>query len=1059
MSINEATIEQSAIAWLQALGYTHLDGAHIAPGEPYAERRSFDDVYLHERLRAAVARLNPQLPATVHADALRRIEALHEPSLIATNRAFQRWWCDGIPCELMRPDGTRAGTHVRIIDTSDSAANDWVVVSQLTVTAGRYNRRPDLVLYVNGIPFAIIELKNPGDAHASVDTAYQQLQTYQAQIPALFHPNIFLVISDGIHAQVGALGASREWYKVWRSADGVSEAARHQLELEVLVHGLLVPHTVLSMVRDFVAFENDARGGIHKLIAGYHQFYAVRHAVTETVRATHIVREQGGAYAHRGSGGAPGDRRIGVVWHTQGSGKSLSMLFYAGAIARHPAMHNPTIVVLTDRTDLDDQLYGQFQRCHEVIGQHPRQAGSRAELRQLLQVASGGVVFSTIQKFLPAVSDTDAPPVDARLAHLRRPNDFMPVLSERANIVVIADEAHRSQYDLVDGFARNLRDALPNASFIGFTGTPIERADANTRAVFGDYISIYDIQQAVQDGATVPIYYESRIAKLGLIEHELAQIDDEFDELTEDQDDSDRQRLKSKWAALEKLVGEPKRLALIARDIVTHYEQRSQTLTGKAMIVCMSRRIAVDLYNQIIALRPDWAGDADDTASAEHGTVLKVIMTGNATDPKEWQHHIRTGPARRELAWRFKDPADPFRIVIVRDMWLTGFDVPVLHTMYVDKPMRGHGLMQAIARVNRVFRDKPGGLVVDYLGLADQLKRAMAEYTSSGGRGDTTQQIEQAVQILVEKCGVAADMLHGHDWRTPWAQPGIAKLSAILPIVDVVLGLPNGKTRFVSTVSDISRAFALCATHERAVALRDDVLFYQMVRATIIKATSNVQMSDQLDHAIQQLISRTIATEGDVINIFAVAGLPNPDISILSEQFLRDVRTMAHKNVAAEILAKLLSGQMARIRQQSVVQARQLSAMLTAAMAQYHNRAITTLEVIEELIRIAHELQALQARGQQLGLNSDEFAFYEALADNRSALDVLGDNQLMTIARELVTQVRTNVSVDWHLRESARARIRVLVRRILRKYGYPPDLQDRAIDTVIEQTELLCKAW
>lgn len=1042
MTITEADIEQQAIAWLVALGYTHLDGAIIAPGEAASERQTFADVYLHGRLLQAMIRLNPTLPVALVNDALARITAPDSGNLLAINRQFHRWMRDGVPVERHRADGSIAGERVLLVDFTHPERNDWVVVSQLSVVEGRYTRRPDLVLYCNGMPLVVIELKNPAAEQVSIDDAYRQLQTYKDQIPTLFAANLCLVISDGLHAQVGSLSASREWFKVWRTIDGQTEAARQQLALDVLLHGMCSHEIILAMVQAFVAFESDDKGRITKLLAGYHQFHAVRHAVTETVRASRMVREQQSPYWSGASGGSLGDRRIGVVWHTQGSGKSLSMLFYAGAVARHPEMHNPTIVVLTDRNDLDDQLYGQFDRCHDVIGQRPRQAGSRAELRTLLAVASGGVVFTTIQKFLP----------DQR-------HEQMPALSERSNIVVIADEAHRSQYDLIDGFARHLRDALPNASFIGFTGTPIERNDAHTRAVFGDYISIYDIQQAVTDGATVPIYYESRIAKLGLLEDALAGIDDELDGLTEGQEDDQRQKIKSKWAALEAIVGEPKRLQLLARDIVTHYDQRTSALAGKAMIVCMSRRIAIDLYNQLIALRPEWAGDAQDNDSDRTGTVLKVIMTGAASDPTEWQQHIRNGPLRRELAWRFKNPNDPFNIVIVRDMWLTGFDAPVLHTMYLDKPMRGHGLMQAIARVNRVFRDKPGGLVVDYLGLADQLKKAMATYTDSGGRGDTTNHIEQAASVLSERCGVAASMLHGLEWRTTWATPGVRKLGIVLPAADYVVALPDGRRRWLSIVTDISQAFALCATHQTASDLRDDIAFYQMVRATILKTTIGGGSGFDLDHAIQQLVSGSITADAGVINVFAMAGLPNPDISILSEHFLEEIKRIPQKNIAAELLAKLLDGKVRTLRNRNVVQAKQFSAMLRATMAQYHNRAITTIEVIEELIRLAGELAAAQARGDALGLNDDEVAFYDALADNKSALELLGDNQLTLIAKELVTQVRQNVTVDWHARESARARIRVLVRRILRKYKYPPDDQEHAVDTVLEQTEVLCRAW
>jgi type I restriction enzyme R subunit len=744
------------------------------------------------------------------------------------------------------------------------------------------------------------------------------------------------------------------------------------------------------------------------------------------------------------AGGRPGDRRIGVVWHTQGSGKSLSMLFYAARMVRHAGMHNPTIVALTDRNDLDDQLFGQFQRCHELLGQMPVQAESREHLKELLQVASGGVVFTTLQKFQP------------------QQGERMPLLSARRNIVVIADEAHRSQYDLIDGLARNLRDALPAASFIGFTGTPIEKTDANTRAVFGEYISIYDIQRAVADKATVPIYYESRIAKLGLLAAELPKIDAEFEEITEGEELSTRERLKTKWAAIEALVGEPKRIKLLAADLVAHYDKRLEAMNGKAMVVCMSRRICVDLYNAILALRPQWASAKDDDPESEKGRacVVKIVMTGSADDGPEWQPHIRNTERRRKLANRFKDSKDPFRIVIVRDMWLTGFDAPCLHTMYVDKPMRGHGLMQAIARVNRVFRDKPGGLIVDYLGLADQLKHAMATYTEAGGKGEPANLTAEAIAVMQEKYAIAGDMLYGFDWTLWVAGSPLDGLKLVPAAQEHVLEQDDGKQRFVQTVTALSRAFALCAASDEATAIRDDVAFFQTVAAALSKSTTdNKKTPDQLDAAVRQLVSKAIVTEGQIIDVFTAAGLPRPDISILSEQFLAEVKGLKHKNVAAELLAKLLKDELKTRSKHNLVQSQLFSEKLKKTLNAYHNRAIATQEVIDELIKLAKELDAATKRGESLGLTDDEVAFYDALAANASAVQAMGDDKLKVIAAELITQVRKSVTIDWTLREGARARIRVMVKRILNKYGYPPDLQDEAVKTVLMQAELLCGEW
>ena len=1028
MSISEETVEKVAIDWFLSMGYSYVNGLSMAPGEACSERDSFKDVVLERRLRDAIDRLNPQIPSEAREDAFRKVVLVEGPSLIAANQRFHSMLSEGVSVEYRRPDGSIAGDRVRLVDFANADMNDWLVVNQFTVIEGQHNRRPDIVVFLNGLPIAVIELKNAVDENASIRNAFKQLQTYKEQIPTLFRFNEFLVISDGLYARAGSLTANWEWFKVWRTIHGDTEAPAASLELEVLMRGMFDRVRLLEMVRNFIAFEQDQKGRTTKILAGYHQFHAVEEAIKQTVRAS----KQGG------------DARVGVVWHTQGSGKSLSMLFYAGCISRHPEMENPTIVVLTDRNDLDDQLFGQFARCSDALGQTPRQAEGRANLRDLLLVASGGVVFTTIQKFMP-----------------EEKGDRMACLSDRRNIVVIADEAHRSQYDLIDGLARHMRDALPNASFIGFTGTPIEKNDANTRAVFGDYISVYDIQQAVTDGATVPIYYESRIAKLGLIEQELPRIDAEFDEITEGEEESAVERLKTKWAALEALVGDPKRIKVIAKDLVEHFERRQEAMQGKAMVVCMSRRICVDLLNAILALRPDWAsapGD-DETVELHKKCVAKIVMTGSADDHVEWQPHIRNKQRRGELALRFKDAKDPFSIVIVRDMWLTGFDAPCLHTMYADKPMRGHGLMQAIARVNRVFKDKPGGLIVDYLGLADQLKQALATYTESGGKGSTNETTDKAVEILVEKCEVACAMLHGFDWSS-WATAGGAQRLALLPAAhEHIVQAQDGKKRFVTVTTEISRAFALCATRPDAIALRDDIGFFQAVQSSLKKTEIGERDEVDLDQAIQQLVSSAIMAPGEVIDVFTAAGLKRPDISILSEDFLKEVRGMKHKNLAAEILAKLLSGEIKAGASRNVVKARQFSEMLKKTLLAYHNRAIATQEVIEELIKIAQTIEAAKKRGETLKLSEDELAFYDALANNESAVRAMGNQELRVIAAELVTKVRASVTIDWTLRESARAKIRVLVKKILKHYGYPPDLQDEAVKTVLDSAELMCKDW
>ena len=1043
-AFTESVVEQAALAWLESVGWQVRNGSEIAPGEPAAERDDYGQVVLAQRLRDALARLNPALPAEALDDAFRKLTRPEGVDLIVRNRALHRLLVDGVTVEYRDADGSIRGAQARVIDFDDSARNDWLAVNQFSVVENKHTRRPDVVLCVNGLPLAVLELKNAAAENATIWSAFQQLQTYQAEVPVLFAPNALLAVSDGVEARVGTLGAGREWFKPWRTVAGDALASAHMPELQVVIEGLCAPRRLLDLLRDFIVFEDDG-GRIVKKMAGYHQFHAVQVAVGETLRAAELQRaavsvaepESWGRYeAGRKPGGKPGDMRVGVVWHTQGSGKSLTMAFYAGRIIREPAMGNPTLVVLTDRNDLDDQLFATFVRCRDLLRQPPVQAEGRAHLRELLSVAAGGVVFSTIHKFFP-----------------EEKGDRHPMLSDRRNIVVIADEAHRSQYDFIDGYARHMRDALPRASFIGFTGTPIELTDANTRAVFGDYISVYDIQRAVQDGATVPIYYESRLAKLALDEAERPNIDPGFEEATEGEEIERKEKLKSKWAQLEAVVGAEKRLALVAKDIVEHFDKRCEAMHGKAMIVCMSRRICIELYREIVKLRPAWDGGGD-----EHG-ALKVVMTGSASDPADWQPHIRNKPRREALASRFRDANDAFKIVLVRDMWLTGFDAPSLHTMYVDKPMRGHGLMQAIARVNRVFKDKPGGLVVDYLGLAQELKQALATYTESGGTGRTALDQDEAVAVMLEKHEVCCGLFHGLD-RAKWTTGSAPERVALIPAgLEHILAQQDGKERCIRTVRELSQAFALAVPHVEALRIRDDVGFFQAIQAQLAKrAAGDARPEEDIEHAVRQIISRAVAPEG-VIDIFAAAGLAKPDISILSEEFLADVRGMPQRNLAVELLQRLLKGELATRRRKNVVQARSFAEMLEQTIRRYQNRAIEAAQVIEELIALAKDMRQAHARGETLRLSEDELAFYDALETNDSAVKVLGDDTLRMIAQELVKTVRANVTIDWTLRENVRAQLRVLVKRILRKYGYPPDKQEKATETVLEQAALLSSEW
>ncbi len=1028
--VSEDHVEEAALECFAQLGFEYQYGPDIAPdAEGERERQTFEEVVLRGRLQTALEHLNPNATPAAIESAVRKVLVPDTPSQVQNNRRMHRMLVDGVEVEVARDGGQVRGELLRLVDFADVDANDFLVVNQFTVKDGQYTRRPDMVVFLNGIPVAVIELKNAADENATIWSAFNQLQTYKAQVPALFVYNALLVVSDGLEARLGSLTADKERFAPWRTEDGAVEAPKSSLEMEVLLKGVFQKNTLLEYLRHFIVFEED-HGELSKKIAGYHQFYAVQRAVEATVQAA----------------SPKGDRRGGVVWHTQGSGKSLTMTFYAGKVVVHPAMQNPTLLIITDRNDLDDQLFGTFARCHELLRQKPVQANSRDHLRDLLKVASGGVVFTTIQKFLPADK-----------------GEKFPVLSDRANIVVIADEAHRSQYgfkskfnaqgQLAVGFAQHLRDAVPKASFIGFTGTPIELEDKSTRAVFGDYVSVYDIQRAVQDGATVPIYYESRLAKLNLKDDLKELLDEEFDEVTEGQEDSSKEKLKSKWAALEAVVGEQKRIKLIAKDLVAHFTARQEAMEGKAMVVCMSRRICVEMYKALTELCPQWAGTADDQGA------VKVVMTGSASDKPDFQPHIRNKARLQELAKRFKDPADPFKIVIVRDMWLTGFDAPCLHTMYVDKPMQGHGLMQAIARVNRVFRDKPGGLVVDYLGIADGLQKALAIYTASGGKGETAVDQVEAVAVMLEKLEVCRDIFHGFDYSQFFTGTPTERLKLLPAALNHVFGLENGRDRLVKAVMELGKAFALSVPLDEAMEVRDEVGFFQAVKAAAVKSSvGSVSGGLDMDHAIRQLVSKAITADG-VVDVLQMAGLRRPDLSILDETFLAEVRDLPHKNLAVELLRKLLNDELKTRMKKNLTASEGFSAKLEKTIRAYRNRAIQTLEVIEELIGLAKEIKEQQARGVALNLQDDELAFYDALATNESAVREMGDAILTAIAREVTATIRSNVTIDWTQRESVRANLRRLVRRALKKYGYPPDMQDKAVETVMRQAETLAAGW
>ncbi len=1033
--LNEDAFERHVIDVLVGLGYSYENGYEIAPDTSRPERNDYREVVLLGRLREKLTAFNPNIPAVAIEDAIAQITRPNFPSLIQNNREFHRQLRDGVKVQFQE-DGETKADFVKIIDFENVDNNEFLAVNQFSIKGAKSTKRPDIIIFINGLPIAVLELKNPADINTTIYDSYKQLQTYKDEISDLFIFNELLVIADLREARTGSLTADYERFGLWRTIDGETlDPLGKSNETETLIRGLFRRDFLLEYIRDFVLFEEEKE--TIKKIAAYHQFHLVRKAFEKTLEATK-PEEEG---------------KIGVAWHTQGSGKSISMAFYAGKVITAPEMKNPTIIVVTDRNDLDGQLFGTFSNARELMRETPKQAETRQELRELLaNRPSGGVIFTTIQKF--SLFDDEVK---------------FPTLTDRSNIVVIADEAHRTQYGLnptIDqktgkmkyGFAHHLHDAFPNASFIAFTGTPISMLERDTQAVFGTYIDIYDMKQAQEDGATVPILYENRLAKLELNTEETPTLDEQVEELTEDDEETERARSHSRWAALEKVVGAEQRLKKIAADFVKHFEARQTEMSkttagpGKAMFVCMGREICVRLYDEIIALRPEWH-DPDPTKG-----VLKVIMTGSSSDKASLQPHIYPKLVKKDLEKRFKDPENDFQVAIVRDMWLTGFDAPSLHTIYIDKPMRGHSLMQAIARVNRVFKEKEGGLVVDYIGIGHELRAAMKQYTEADGEGELySEAAEKALPIVDEEMTIIRGMFHGFDY-----QDFETEAITLLPnAADHILGLgEDRKKRFFDSVSKLTKAFALCSTLDEAIGLREEIAFFQAVRVFIGKPEESEKRykNEQRELLIQQILSRAVASD-EILDIFSFAGLDRPNIGILSDEFLEEVKLMPQRNLAVELLERLLKGEIKAKLKTNVVQSKKFSEMLIATLNKYHNRAIETIQVIEELVAMAKEFAAAAKHGEQLGLNQDETAFYDALADNQASVRELGDETLKKIAVELTENLRRSTTVDWSVRETVRARLRLMVKRILRKYKYPPDLEQAAIELILEQAETLSESW
>lgn len=1031
--ICENDIEQIALSYLQNLGYSCILGPDISPDGEHTERQ-YNEVVLVTRLRDAIDKLNPNITQDAKDDALKKILRTDSPNALINNENFHRYLTEGIDVEVRTADGIR-GEKVYIVNFVEPEQNEFLAINQFTVIEGNQNKRPDIILFINGLPLVLIELKNATDEKATVKSAFNQLQTYKQAIPSLVTYNELLIASDGWDALCGTMTSDWGRFMSWKTKDGRTTADTLQPQLEVMFTGMLNKQTLLDLIHHFIVFEKNKDKTLKK-VAAYHQYYAVNKAVTTTQTAS----------------ADKGDRRAGVVWHTQGSGKSLSMVFYTGKLVL--ALDNPTIVVLTDRNDLDDQLYETFCNCQQLLRQEPQQAEDRKHLRILLNVASGGIIFTTIQKFMPIEEDIikDETVKDPKPEYI---GAKINALSDRNNIIVIADEAHRTQYDFIDGYAKYLRDNLPNASFIGFTGTPIESTDRNTQAVFGNYVDIYDIQQAVNDKATVPIFYESRLAKVHFEENEKIKIDDQFEELTESEELTNRQQLRAKWTRLEAIVGNPSRIKKIAEDLVFHFEQRNSVLEGKAMIVCMSRRICVELYEAIIIIRPLWHSDEDDKGT------LKVIMTGSSSDALHMQPHIRNKARRKAIGERLKNPVDSLKLVIVRDMWLTGFDAPCLHTMYVDKPMRGHSLMQAIARVNRVFTEgKSGGLIVDYLGIAQELKHALAEYTASGGDGKPTLDQELAVAKMLELYEAIEFQMRHFDWQKFFKLNPEEKLKFIPVIVDYIFSQDNGEVSFTENTKNLLKAFAISVPHERALAIRDNVALFQAIKARLVKISDRNEggkSDEEIETAIKQIISEAI-TADKVIDVFDAAGLKKPSIEILDERFLQELKDLPQKNLAVELLKKLLKDEIKKRSKINFVESKKFSEMLEDAIKRYHNGMIDTVEFLEKvLIPFAEQLKAADKRGETLGLDYREYAFYTALEVNNSAVSILGDETLKHIAQELLQSVRNSATIDWTIKESVQSALRRNIRRILRLHGYPPDLQEKAVETVITQAKMLAE--
>lgn len=1023
-ALDESVVENAALDYLREIGYSTEFGPNLGPGGIAQERVSWEQVYLVDRLRVACRRLNPSYASLVD-DAILRLQRAESQSQLLENFRLHRLLVDGVPVEHRGPDGQVRTAHLRLVDFDTPENNDWLAVNQFTI-AGNKNRRPDVLLFVNGLPLALLELKNPANEHATLKNAWNQVQTYRTDIPAVFTPNAVTVISDGTSAAMSSFSGGFEHYAPWKTIDG-REVVTNRPALEVLIKGVFEPVRFLDLVRNFIVFSDESQGLV-KRVAKYHQYWAVNAAVASTVVAA----------------GEGGDRRGGVVWHTQGSGKSIEMLLYAAKVMRDPRMANPTLVFLTDRNDLDDQLFGEVFAPAEILPEKPVQADSRADLRTLLQRASGGIIFTTLQKFAPLVGD-----------------DVNPVLTDRRNVVVVADEAHRSQYGfsetlagdgtLKSGLAKHMRDSLPSATFLGFTGTPIESTDRSTRSVFGDYIDVYDLTRAVEDGATVKIFYESRMAKVGLSESDMAALDDLAEEITSEIDEEDARRAKSKWARLEAIVGAEDRLDLIARDIVDHWEKRREAMLGKAMIVVMSRRIAVRLYEKIVALRPDWHS-TDPTAGR-----IKVVMTGSAADPLAFQPHLHSKDVRRDLKARAKNPNDPLELVIVRDMWLTGFDAPSMHTMYVDKTMQGAGLMQAIARVNRTFRDKPGGLIVDYIGVFANLQKALAEYSPSD-RDQAGVPIEELVDAMLEKHDVVRGLLHGCDFDSSPDLPAGRRLAEHAKVLDFVMADPDRQKRYLDQVLALVKAYALAAAREEAAAIRNDVRLFTDVRAAVLKilnpnAGRGGVGAVEIDTAIGQLVNEALAAD-EVVDIYKLAGVDTPEISILSDEFLDSLAHKEKPNLQLGLLRRILNDRIRTIARSNVVQSRKFSEQLEEAINRYTNRSLTTAEIIAELVKLAKEMRDQANRHEHLGLSEAEAAFYDAIVQNDAAVLEMGDDKLKHIAVDLVYSVRASVTIDWSLKESVKAGMRTKVRRLLARYGYPPDLEDRAVELVLEQAEL-----